>query len=60
MKHDAAILGKTSTGGSAYAPDLPGLAVAASTLEETEQLIRQGVEFHIEGLQRVDCLSQSR
>jgi len=50
MKAYAVIFEKTQTGWSAYAPDLPGLGLAGSTLEETEQLIREGIEFHIEGL----------
>lgn len=50
MKEYAVIFEKTATGWSAYVPDLPGLGVAGSTFEETEQLIREGIEFHIEGL----------
>jgi predicted RNase H-like HicB family nuclease len=50
MKGYAVVLEKTETGWSAYAPDLPGLGVAGSTLEETEQLMREGIEFHIEAL----------
>jgi predicted RNase H-like HicB family nuclease len=46
----AVIFEKTSTGWSAYVPDLPGLGVAGSTYEATEQLIREGINFHIEGL----------
>jgi predicted RNase H-like HicB family nuclease len=46
----AVVFEKTETGWSAYAPDLPGLGVAGATFEETEQLIREGIEFHIEGL----------
>jgi predicted RNase H-like HicB family nuclease len=49
MKY-AVVFEKTSTGWSAYVSDLPGLGVAGSTFEETEQLIREGIEFHIEGL----------
>jgi predicted RNase H-like HicB family nuclease len=52
MKEYAVIFEKTSTGWSAYAPDLPGLGVAGPTYEATEQLIREGIAFHIEGLQR--------
>jgi len=52
MKEYAAIIEKTTTGWSAYAPDLPGLGVAGSTFDATEQLIRDGIEFHIEGLLR--------
>jgi predicted RNase H-like HicB family nuclease len=50
MKEYAAVFEKTSTGWSAYAPDLPGLGVAAETIEEAEQLLREGIEIHIEGL----------
>jgi predicted RNase H-like HicB family nuclease len=52
MKEYAVIFEKTSTGWSAYAPDLPGLGVAGPTYEATEQLIRDGIAFHIEGLLR--------
>jgi predicted RNase H-like HicB family nuclease len=50
MTQYAVVFEKTSTGWSAYAPDLPGLGVAAATIEETEELIREGIEFHIECL----------
>jgi predicted RNase H-like HicB family nuclease len=41
---------RTATGYSAYVPDLPGCVAAASTLEETRQLMREAIEFHIEGM----------
>jgi predicted RNase H-like HicB family nuclease len=50
MKEYAAVFEKTSNGWSAYAPDLPGLGVAAATFAETEQLLREGIELHIEGM----------
>jgi predicted RNase H-like HicB family nuclease len=50
MKEYAVVFEKTETGWSAYAPDLPGLGVAGATFEETQQLMREGIEFHIEGL----------
>jgi predicted RNase H-like HicB family nuclease len=50
MKEYAAVFEKTSNGWSAYAPDLPGLGVAAASFEETEQLLRDGIELHIEGM----------
>ncbi len=50
MRNYAVIFEKTSTGWSAYTPNLPGLGVAGSTYEATEQLIREGIAFHIEGL----------
>ena len=34
----------------AYVPDLPGVIVAGDSREEVESLIREAVEFHIEGL----------
>jgi len=39
-------------GWGAYVPDLPGLGVVGDTLDETKQLIREGIEFHLEGLRR--------
>lgn len=50
MTEYAAVFEKTSNGWSAYAPDLPGLGVAGKTFEETEQLLREGMEFHLEGM----------
>jgi predicted RNase H-like HicB family nuclease len=38
------------SGWGAYVPDLPGLGVAANTLEETKKLIRDAIEFHLEGM----------
>ncbi len=35
---------------SAYVPDLPGCIAAADTYEEARLLIREAIEFHIEGL----------
>jgi predicted RNase H-like HicB family nuclease len=40
----------TPTGYSAHVPDLPGCVAAASTLKETRDLIREAIEFHIEGM----------
>jgi predicted RNase H-like HicB family nuclease len=40
----------TETGFSAYVPDLPGCVAASSTLEETRDLIKEAIEFHIEGM----------
>ena len=35
---------------SAYVPDLPGCVAAGDTREEVARLIREAVEFHIEGM----------
>lgn len=40
--------GETSWG--AYVPDLPGCVVAGETRHEALQLIREAIEFHLEGL----------
>jgi predicted RNase H-like HicB family nuclease len=49
MRYAVAIeVGETSYG--AYVPDLPGCVAVGETLEEVEVLIREAIEFHIEGL----------
>jgi len=50
MKEYAAVFERTSTGWSAYVPDLPGLGVAAKTLPRTKQLLREAIELHIAGM----------
>ena len=40
----------TATGFSAHVPDLPGCVAAGETHEETVQLMREAVEFHLEGM----------
>ncbi len=34
----------------AYAPDLPGCGAAADSLDDVLQLIREAIQFHIDGL----------
>jgi predicted RNase H-like HicB family nuclease len=46
------IVEKTSTGYSAYSPDLPGCGSTGDTRDEVERNIRDAIEFHIEGLKR--------
>jgi predicted RNase H-like HicB family nuclease len=43
---------RSATGWGAYAPDLRRLGVAGRTLEETKELIREAVEFHLEGMRQ--------
>ncbi|HSG65722.1 MAG TPA: type II toxin-antitoxin system HicB family antitoxin [Gammaproteobacteria bacterium] len=40
--------GETSFG--AYVPDLPGCIAAAETKDEVLRLVREAIEFHLEGL----------
>ena len=49
----AVILERSRTGYSAYVPDLPGCVAAAKTIEETETLIREAIEFHLEGMREL-------
>ncbi len=44
------ILEPTSTGYSAYSPDLDGCAAAGADREETIALMGEAIAFHLEGL----------
>ena len=46
----AVLFEKTETGYSAYVPDLPGCIAAGDTLQETERLMRDAIEFHLDGM----------
>ena len=50
MKRYAVVIEKTQDGYGAHVPDLPGCVAAGDTCEEAEQLIRQAIPFHLEGL----------
>jgi len=51
MQHYTVIFEQGKDGGwGAYAPDLPGLGVAAETREEVATLIRDGIKIYIEEL----------
>jgi predicted RNase H-like HicB family nuclease len=41
---------KGATSWGAYVPDLPGVISVGETREEVERLIREAVEFHLEGM----------
>jgi predicted RNase H-like HicB family nuclease len=49
MKY-AIVIERSSSGFSAYVPDLPGCVAAAETEEEVRDLIREAIEFHLEGM----------
>ncbi len=36
---------------SAYVPDLPGCIATGKSKKQVERLIREAIEFHIEGMQ---------
>ncbi len=50
----AIVIEKAASNYSAYVPDLPGCVATGNTVAETEQQIREAIEFHIEGLREDD------
>jgi predicted RNase H-like HicB family nuclease len=50
MKRYAIVIEKGATNYGAYVPDLPGCIATGATVEETEQLLREAIALHIEGL----------
>lgn len=44
------VIEKSESGYGAHVPDLPGCIAAAETREEVMELIKDAIEFHIEGL----------
>ena len=44
------IVEQTTTGYSAYSPDLPGCAASGSSRADVEQRMREAISFHVEGL----------
>lgn len=51
----AVVIEKATTNYAAYVPDLPGCVATGATIQETESMIREAIEFHLEGL-RADSL----
>lgn len=46
----AIVIEKTSTGYSAFVPDLPGCIATGADVKEVETEMRGAIRFHIEGL----------
>ena len=44
------IIEKGETSYGAYVPDLPGCVAVGETREEATELIREAIEFHLEGI----------
>jgi predicted RNase H-like HicB family nuclease len=44
------IIEDAGTNFAAYVPDFPGCVGAADTVKELEVLMREAIEFHIEGM----------
>jgi predicted RNase H-like HicB family nuclease len=52
MKRYLIVTEETSTGYSAYCPDLEGCVSTGATQEEVERNMREAIEFHLEGLRK--------
>jgi len=50
MKY-AVVIEKTENNYGAYVPDLPGCVAVGDTREEVLAMIKEAMEFHIEGMQ---------
>ena len=46
----AVVIEKAASNYSAYVPDLPGCVATGKTVKQTERLIREAIELHVEGL----------
>ncbi len=46
----AIVIEKTSANYAAHVPDLPWCIATGTTVAKTESLIREAIEFHLEGL----------
>jgi predicted RNase H-like HicB family nuclease len=50
VKQYTVILERGDANWSAYVPDLPGCVATGATRDETLDLMREAIEFHIEGM----------
>src|SRR6516162_2845832 len=46
------IIEETSSGYSAYSPDLPGCVATGETRDSVERKMHDAIEFHLDGLRR--------
>jgi predicted RNase H-like HicB family nuclease len=55
------VIEETSTGFSAYSPDLPGCVATGRTRAEVESEMHDAIEFHIDGLRQAgEAIPESR
>jgi predicted RNase H-like HicB family nuclease len=50
MKRYAIVIEKAESNYGGYVPDLPGCVATGETIEETERLLREAIEIHLEGM----------
>ncbi len=55
MKRYLVVIETTSTGYSAYSPDLAGCVTTGATREEVERNMREAIQLHLEGLRDAAC-----
>ena len=46
----AIVIEKAENNYAAYVPGLPGCVATGKTVEETEHLLREAIEFHLRGM----------
>mgnify|MGYP000126017810 FL=1 len=51
MKKYAVVIEAADGNYSAYVPDLPGCVAVGDTVDEVEEMIREAIAFHLEGMQ---------
>ena len=50
MKRYLIVIEGTSTGYSAFSPDLPGCVSTGATRQEVEENMHEAIQFHLDGL----------
>ncbi|MGO9600069.1 MAG: type II toxin-antitoxin system HicB family antitoxin [Isosphaeraceae bacterium] len=50
MKRYAIVIERAASNYGGYIPDLPGCVATGSTVEETERLLHEAIEMHLEGM----------
>jgi len=50
MKRYAVVIEKASSNYAGYVPDLPGCVATGATVAETESMLRDAIDMHLEGL----------
>jgi predicted RNase H-like HicB family nuclease len=46
----AIVIERSADGYGAYVPDLPGVGVVGDTIDDVKQLIREAIDFHLDGM----------
>jgi len=50
MSRYAIVVEKAHSNYAAYVPDLPGCVATGKTIKDTERLLREAIELHVQGL----------